>query len=170
MCMHAAAWPPRCARCRGGSGKDKPSDPRATCMPALTRLACGTGASVALRLLLACKVQQPCSSQPAPRWPPRGSAAAHAEGSPGPRRPSIRRPSSPPSCHIARRRSCWQQLLGILLLLLPPSCHQEMFRAASRCAAAANSAAAARALAPAADSPRALAALEYQPHAGKRAG
>ena len=57
-------------------------------LPALTRLTCGTGASVAPRLLLACEVQQPCSSQPAPRWPPRGSAAAHAEGSPGPQRPS----------------------------------------------------------------------------------
>ena len=37
----------------------------ATCMPAITCLACGTGAPVAPRLLLACEVQQPCSD-PAP--------------------------------------------------------------------------------------------------------
>ena len=47
MCMHVAAPPPRFARYRGGSGKVKPSNPRATCMPALTCLACGTGATVA---------------------------------------------------------------------------------------------------------------------------
>ena len=162
--MHVAARPPRFAPFVEGATRDKPSNPRATCMPALTCLACDTGATVAPRLLQACEVQPCCSSQPAPRWPHQEAASARVGGSPGPRRPSPRRTPKPPYCHQAPRHGAHQQL-AVLLLLLSPSWQKGNSGAALRSAAGANSAAAAGALALSTESSSVLAALEeHEPH------